>query len=287
MIELLDYILDDNDNFWIVGSISDVTTGIMIYQVSEEGTRFNHITKKKYIRTSNYELVPIPTQYKKIFKPRGFYLQHKNDLPTVWKKYVDVLNEIGIDDENIGIFGSYLIGFDIIKDVDFAIYGIENLKKYYQNCSYIKRKLNVQYISEQHILYQYNKHKHRHPQSCDLKEMISRNWSGITIEDDILSTPRFIDIHNMYIPKKEGINQLIEAKVVDGLTSTLLPRQAKVIYNHTEYTIFSPFWKFQSFAKKDDILIIYGNVDAKKKVIILDDDTHYIRYKTKGHFITD
>lgn len=287
MIELLDYILDDDDNFWIVGYISDVIQGTLIYQVDDNGNRFNHITKKYYTRTSNYKFVPIPAHYKKILKPREFYLQHKNDLPGIWKKYVNVLNEIGIDDNDIGIFGSYLIGFDITKDVDFAIYGMDNLKKYYRNSSYIRKKLDVQYISEQHISYQYNKHKHRHPEKCDLKEMIARNWSGITIKNDVLSTPRFIDIENMNIPPKEGKDCLIEAKVIDGLTSALLPRQVKVIYNKEEYTLFSPFWKFQSFAKKDDILIIYGNVDTKQKVIILDDDSHYIQYKIKGHFITD
>ena len=50
MIELLDYILDYDDNFWIINNITENTyKGYMIYKVSEKG-KYNHITKKNYIK---------------------------------------------------------------------------------------------------------------------------------------------------------------------------------------------------------------------------------------------
>ena len=228
----------------------------------------------------------IPENYKMIFKPQKFYVENKNKLTGIWKEYVSALNEIGINDNNIGIFGSYLIGFDIIKDIDFVIYGIDNLKKYYQYNNYIKNKLNANYISNDHISEQYNKHKNRFPKECDLKEIISRNWSGIMLENNVLSTPRFIDNNNYITPIKKGIDTKIQVKVIEGLKSSLLPRIAKVVYNNNEYIIISSIWKYQSFAHKDDELLIYANVDHNNKLIIIDEDYYYIKYIKKGKKIT-
>ena len=148
MIELLDYILDNDNNFWIVNNITDNTAkGYIVYRVAQTG-KYNHITKKYYIKDNDSNgIINIPTNYKKIFKPRKFFLENKTKLTGIWKKYVYIMNEIGIPDNDIGIFGSYLIGFDITKDVDFAIYGKDNLIKYYEKMDYIKEKLNVTYIT--------------------------------------------------------------------------------------------------------------------------------------------
>lgn len=283
MIELLDYILDENNNFWIINNISDVPKGYIVYKKSSTGKRYNNITKLLYERTYNEPITCVPPKYKMIFKPREFYKNNKNQLTGIWKKYINVLNEIGISDNNIGIFGSYLIGFDIIKDVDFVIYGMDNLKKYYEYNDYIKNKLNANYISEKHILEQYNKHKNRFPKECDLKEIIARNWSGIMLENNVLSTPRFIDYNNYIIPKKDGIDTEIRVTVTEGLYSSLLPRIAKVLYNDIEYTVISSIWKYQSFAYKDDELLIYANVDHNKKLIIIDEDYYYIKYLKKSN----
>lgn len=286
MIELLDYVLDNDDNFWIVNNITDnVYKGYIVYRVNEIG-KYNHITKLNYVKDNdNNGIVEIPKTYKKVFKPRNFYLENKNKLEGVWKDYVNCLNEIGINDENIGIFGSYLIGFDISKDVDFSIYGKENLHKYYENINYLKNKLNVTSITKEHINYQYDKHKVKFNEECDLKEIISRNWSGIELPNGVLSTPRFIDINNQNIPKKQGEDKLIQVKVIEGIYSNMLPRVATVEYKNEKYKIYSTLWKFQSFAHKDDIIKIYANVDEKNKIIILDENKYYISYVKKSNKI--
>lgn len=283
MIELLDYILDNDDNFWIVTNITDnAYKGLMIYRVTSEG-RYNNITKKSYIKCDDKKgIIEVPSKYKRIFKPRDFYLTNKRNLKGIWKAYVDVLNEIGISDDNIGIFGSYLIGFDIIKDVDFIIYERDNLHKYYNNINYIREKLKVTSISEEHTEYQYNKHKDKFNEKCDLKEIISRNWSGIQLDNGVLSTPRFIDTKNTNTPTKKGIDRLIKVKVLEGFYSVMLPREAVVEYNNETYKVFSTLWKFQSFAHTGDIIKVFGNVDKENKLIILDDNKYYINYINKS-----
>lgn len=180
-----------------------------------------------------------------------------------------------------------MIGFDITKDVDFSIYGKDNLYKYYKNIEYIKKKLNVSSISKEHVEYQYNKHKVKFSEKCDLKEIVSRNWSGIELDNGVLSTPRFIDLENMSIPKKCGIDKEVEVKVIEGISSAMLPRVAIVKYNDEEYKVLSTLWKFQSFAHVGDVCKIYGNVDEEKKIIILDDTKCYIKYLEKSDKIVD
>lgn len=288
MMELLDYVLDYDDNFWIINNITEgIAKGYIVYRVSDDG-KLNHITGKKYIKDNdNNGILEVPKEYKMLFNPRKFYKESKNNLSGVWLAYVNVLNEIGIEDKDIGIFGSYLIGFDITKDVDFAIYGKDNLYKYYENIDYIKEKLGVSSISEEHAFYQYNKHKAKFSDKCDLKEIVNRNWSGIELDNGVLSTPRFIDLDNMSIPKKKGKDKEIEVRVLEGITSAMLPRSATVEYQKKEYKVLSTLWKFQSFAHVGDVCMIYGNVDEEEKVIILDDNKYYLNYLVKSSEIID
>lgn len=282
MIELLDYILDYDDNFWIMNElIGNKPKGFIVYKVDENGNRFNNITKKRYIKLQNNGEVDLPKQYKMIFKPQEFYKRNKKNLQGIWKKYVEVLNEIGIEDKDIGIFGSYLIGFDIVKDVDFIIYGARNLEIYRQNNYYIKEKTNTTFISEKHINHQYEKYKDKYPKECDLKEIIKRNWSGIQVKEGVLSTPRFIDKTFTNIPEKKGKDKLIKVKVINGEKTDLLPRVADVLYKGEVYKIITQMWKFQSFARKGDIFWIYGNVNDEDKIIILDKYDHYLKFVNK------
>lgn len=283
MIELLDYVLDYDDNFWIINAINDHIWGYIVYSVNKDGTRYNNITKKYYKKNLGNGLKIIPN-YKTIFKPREFYLKHKQDLSGVWKKYVESLNAIGIKDSSIGIFGSYLIGFDITKDVDFVIYGEENLNKYYQNNDYIKKCINATYITKEHMLHQYEKHKNNYSSETDLLEIISRNWSGVQIEHGVLSTPRFIT-DKTKIPNYTDDLKVINVEVIDGLTSACFPRYAKVLYNGEYYTMITPVWKYQSFAHRHDKIECLAYVDENSKTIFLPNNKCYIKYLNKSEII--
>lgn len=281
MIELLDYILDYNDNFWIIGQIDNEFKGYIVYQVDEKGNRYNHITKKNYVKCMCKNLKKIPS-YKKIFKPNEFYLKNKNKLTGVWKKYVEALNNIGIEDKDIGIFGSYLVGFDITKDVDFIIYGEDNLKKYYDKNDYIKEYTNSNYINDKHIIYQYNKHKDNYHKKTDLLEIIKRNWSGIQIDEDVLSTPRFINRNKESIIPDNKKREKIIFEVIDGFKTAMLPREAKVLYNGEEYTVLSCLWKYQFFLRKGDIVETKASINKDLKTITLVDSNCYVKFIKKG-----
>ena len=103
-LELLDYILDYDDNFWIVSCIDNKIKGYIVYKVDDKGNRYNNITQKYYKKMACEDIEELPN-YKKIFKPNKHYLEIKESITGVWKKYIDVLNEIGIEDKDIGTIG--------------------------------------------------------------------------------------------------------------------------------------------------------------------------------------
>lgn len=278
MIKVLDYLLDEDDNFWIVNAIYDNDPyGYMVYQADSNGDRYNNITKRNYSKKKSKEIIKIP-KYKKVFSPRKFYRNNKNNLNGVWKEYVEVLNEIGIKDNDIGIFGSYLVGFDTVKDIDFSIYGVNNLKKYLKNKDYINKKLNVTNITEEHINYQCDKFKDFFPKETDGRKIISRNITGIQVKKGVLSTPRFIDKKNIVIPKDNGIKKELSLKVIDSLKTSMYPRVAKVLYNNEEYELITPIWKYESFLRDDDNIIVRGTIHEKEKKIVLYSYEDYVKF---------
>jgi predicted nucleotidyltransferase len=282
-IGILDYLLDEDYNFWVVNSItkSQKILGFVAYSVDPLGTRYNNLTNLTYTKYKSTNLKIVDKKILYVFKPNVFYLQNKNNLPHLWKEFANQIELCGIESNNIGIFGSYLIGFDIIKDVDFVVYGKQNLKKIYNNIKTIKQTLNATSISPKHIEYQYNKHKDSYSPNCDLKLIISRNWSGVQVKDGVLSTIRFIDSNHITIPDKNNNKQKLNITVIDGLESALIPRQCKVKANNTTYTLFSPLWKFQSFAKANDTMEIFGYVDHLNKTILICDKEDYIKFLNK------
>lgn len=275
MIELLDYILDYDDNFWIISNITKENYyGYMVYKTDTNGNRYNNITKKNYIKQNCNGLIKIPT-YRRIFKPRECFNKRLKEIPMIWQKYVEGLQKVGIDD--IGIFGSFLIGFDVTKDVDFVIYGLDNFKKYYKNIKYIKEYINATSITKEHIEKQYNKHKKIYSEKCSLKKIIERNWSGVELDNGVLSTPRFI-VDNYITPEKQGIDDIKIVEIIDDTYTDFLPRRAKCLVDGKEFEIITPLWKFQSFARINDKIEIYGNYDYDNNVIILDEMKYYIKY---------
>lgn len=284
MIELLDYLIDLNDNIWLVERIDNEVVGYMAYQVDEAGNRYNNITKKNYSKAKFLKSEKIPV-YKRVFKPNEFYLENKSKLTGVWKKYVEALNKIGIEDKDIGIFGSYLVGFDITKDVDFVIYGEDNLHKYYENNDFIKEYTDSTYINEKHILHQYNKHSYYYHKDTDLLEIIKRNWSGIQVDEDVLSTPRFIDRNNSHMSVATNNMKVLRLEVIDGFKTAMLPRRATVLYNGEEYLLETFLWKYQSFLRGGDIIECYGAINEDLKTIVLTDEDCYVKFIKKGNRI--
>lgn len=273
----LDYIKDMDDNYWIcVYQYNNDSYGYPVYMKDQNGDRLHPESGLKY-RKCLEPYRKIPDRYQCIYHPKECYMSQKDVLPDLWKKFIEALHIIGIQDSHLGIFGSTLCGFPIIKDVDFIIYGKDNLIRYYENQLFVKAYMDADYISTEHIEYQYNKYKHLYSPLMDLKYILSNNWSGIQLRDGVLSTPRFIIDENMDIPEITGNNEIIIGTIYNSLTSSCTPRIFSLSTNKGEYTVITPFWMLQSCVRDNDKIKIFGKINHSKKIILLIDKEHYLQ----------
>lgn len=275
----LEYIKDMDDNFWIVTyQYNHDFYGHPVYMVDEHGDRHHPESGLRYKKCQE-QYTKLPASYQSIYHPKDCYLSLKDYLPDIWERFIEALHIIGIDNSDIGIFGSSICGFPIIKDVDFIIYGKENLEKYYKNQLFVKSYMNADYISAEHVEYQYKKYGHLYSPLMDLKHILSNNWSGIQLKNGVLSTPRFIIDENMDIPEMNGKDELITGTVFDSLTSSCMPRVFGLSTILGEYTVITPFWMLQSCVKENDKILLYGNVNHDTHTIVLINKEHYLQYQ--------
>lgn len=275
---VLDYIQDMNDNYWIVSyQHNGIKYGYPVYIAGGNGERIHPESGLTYKKS--FEILrEIPETYKNVFHPKECFEMNKNHLPGIWMKLIEAVHMIGIEDKDLGIFGSTICGFPIKKDVDFIIYGKENLKKYYENQMFVKAYMDADYISVEHTEYQYSKYKELYSPKMDLKKILSNNWSGIQLKNGILSTPRFISEKYMDIPKIDGENEIMYGTVMNSLNSSCTPRYFNLSIDSNDYTVITPFWMLQSCVRDGDHIEIYGNTDHVKKIILMIDKTHYMKF---------
>lgn len=280
MLQELDYLLDSNDDIWIVTHFrEDGPYGYVIYKRMEGGDRHNYLTGYDYVKQpeQNMSLLPYP---QRIFHPKDCFTEHYRDLNGLWKTFADQMIISGINSDRIGIFGSYLVGFDVKKDIDFVLYGDTSLKIYHEHNDRIKTGCGCRYISKEHVDYQVEKYGSLYHKQCDLRKIIERNWSGIQNGNGIgiLSTPRFIPDSRIIIPNQTSIDETIECTVITGLTSSCVPRYCDVLYKGERYRLITTFWMFQSFAKEGDHLRVRCNVNEKDKILLLSSKEHWLQY---------
>lgn len=275
----LEYIKDMDNNFWISNyQYNHDIYGYPVYMVDKHGDRLHPETGLRYKKCME-QYTKLPEPYQCIYHPKDCYMTQKDNLPDIWKRFIEGLHIIGINDSNIGIFGSTLCGFPIIKDVDFIIYGKENLEKYYENQLFIKAYMNADYISQEHVEYQYHKYRHLYSPQMDLKQILSNNWSGIQLSNGVLSTPRFIIDENFDIPKISSHNETIVGTVYNSLTSACTPRIFSLATEKGNYTVITPLWMLQSCVRDNDKIKLFGEIDHSEKIILIITKEHYLQYE--------
>ncbi|MBT4373652.1 hypothetical protein HN832_00135 [archaeon] len=283
MFQDCDYILDEEDNFWIVHKGGKEVYANRVFNVDENGDRYNALTKKKYSKVilDNFSIQIFKGKIKRIFKPREFFKDNFEVMSLSWKKIPLALMSVGISKENIGIFGSYMLGFEIIKDVDFIVYGLANFKIIKKNIKKIKEILHTSDITPEHIDYQIKKYAFLYSSENQFGKILQRNWAGIQIGKGVLSTIRFV-YFNDESPKdlfiKFGAKTILKGIVVESEGTNFVPRIAFIDSPFGRIRILSYFWMFNSFLKKGEEIKICGDYCEENKTIYLSDDDSWIKY---------
>lgn len=266
-----DYVLDRKGNFYIVrGYWNDkVVLANKVFSPDKHGNRYNFLLSKRYEKVILNNFFFQKLNKKEIgrhFKPKEGFVKNREliEKEPIWGRLAREIENSGVPESDIGIFGSYLLGFHIEKDIDFVVYGKDNCKLIKKNIKQIIKNLNAGRISPRHIEYQTKKYTRFHsPNRNSFPKLLANKWSSIQIAPGLLATIRFVYNENE-IPEDIFSNEIIreaevKGKVVDCFGANFCPRYFSIKNGSKRYTVGTYFWAYQACVSKGMIVKIKGN----------------------------
>lgn len=287
-VEECDYIIDRKNRIFIVrGYYNDeYILAYLVYQPSESG-RYNQngIRYEKVIYSNQ---LPYKVRFEdvvKVFKPREKYSESKDSLPRGYEKFPSAFEKIGIPQNDIGIFGSYLVGFKEVKDVDFILYGMKNMEKLKNGLECFCSEANVLPIDSAYVERCIRKLSVYSPYPTYIGSphtLFSNRWSTFKVNGEF-STIRFGYKENEIPPNPYSSpverEVVIRGQVTDDAHCGFSPRRFKI----GEYEIATYFWLLQFCVKKGQRVEVRGNLHADGKTITIDDFSHYLKVLEADH----
>ncbi|MBM3233725.1 hypothetical protein FJZ19_01385 [Candidatus Pacearchaeota archaeon] len=280
-----DYVVDKNYRIYIVRGYKNKNKILanLVFEPSSKG-RYNILFKKNYQKVIDNNIMPCFLKRKNIkfiFKPNKEFSKIYNKIKeSKWEEIADFIMRLGVKKDDIGIFGSALLGFDIEKDVDFVVYGIKNYNKIKNNIKKLKNKLVIGNINKNHISYQIKKHGSKFSKKNSFSLMLRNKWASMQINKKILSTIRFVYDKNEVpedIQIKKGKKIIISGKTFGCWRTNFSPRIFKIITSKREYRVLTYFWIYQSCVRDGQKVRIKGELNKKNNTIYLSKFQHWIK----------
>ena len=153
-----DHLVDDLHVYTIRGNWNDEETLLFVkpvYERKDISESFKKIVDRKGVSGENLVWIN-PKKYKHISCKgikAGNYIGN-----NVWDRMVNALVQIGISENNIGLFGSKRLGFPNCKDEDFIVYGRENMVLLHSRIDEFKRLAGLYNHTVAHAVYQAETH---------------------------------------------------------------------------------------------------------------------------------
>lgn len=272
-----DHLRDDNHIYTIRGNWSDESDLILVkpvYEKKESEELFTKIVDKRGEKGENLMWLN-PHEYEHI-SCKG--IDVSNYIGNeVWDRMVQALLELGISEENIGIFGSKRLGFPNCKDEDFIVYGAENMKILHENIDVFKKKVGLYNHTLAHATYQAETHgKYFDEEKNDLLMCLLNKWSTCAFTDKLTSTIRFVD--DTVETGKELLEYFYDTDLSESVTvkgvvceaddTSYMPRRFKIkIFDGEEVEVITPLWIFHQCVKENDLVKVSGCFVNKKLIV--------------------
>lgn len=193
--------------------------------------------------------------------PRAF---QGDDL---WSRMAGALLDLGIAAQDLGVFGSWRLGFETCKDVDFIVYGRANQELLQASMETFKARLGLTNHPLNHARYQAEVHGARYDPACnDLLLCLLNKWSTCGFTDQLTTTLRFVDpearsgaLLEELLAGEEGTERFRFTGVVSRAEGACyLPRTFTVSAGAVRYEVFSPLWIFHQCVKNNDLVTVTG-----------------------------
>jgi len=280
-----DYLLKD-DAFYFVKGYWNTSEEAQVTKVFVEARagRYNWLTGKFYRKVVRDEIIEI-SDWDMVFDPMKNYENMKEKIPEAWKRFGEIL-EGYVGKSNVGITGSWLIGFRDGKDVDFVVYGKKARDLLHSKFDKFLEETGAKKIDEEEFNHFARKYSLFHnPKLNNYRVLAKRRWSCVKFFDGehwVHTTIRFVYSkpefpRNPYKGRSAG-----EIKVAgyakEAWMSDFDPRMF-YLEGSREYLVVVPWWSHQSCVKEGDFvevageLVVGGNY-LSPRIVVKDHERH-------------
>lgn len=308
--DYINVLTKDNILFTVRGFYhpKDSTRAVPCYVADENGDRYNKFLRKSFRRdidefgdvwlpvvkpnyikeTSLGKMILVPDEdIIQVFDPFNLPENIRSKIAqTEFQKVLDVIEDAGIPKEDIGVYGSYLTGFQNQKsDIDIVIRGVENMKLAKENMNKIRKKLGAkEFLDDKKFIATIEKYRSAYsPEKNDFAPRLFRRWSTICLNNFIIKL--------MFVYKREEVpknllpTELTKDVCVEGIVTNdegtcFMPRHFTIKNEEQEYEVITYFYHFYFAVKQGDKVKIYGALSNDKKTLFLHNkNNHGILFK--------
>ena len=268
-----DHLVDDLHIYTIRGNWNDDESLLLVKPVYERANTsefFKKIVDRKGVVGENLAWIN-PQNYDHI-SCKGIKAENYSGN-NVWDRMVHALVQIGISEENIGLFGSKRLGFSNCKDEDFIVYGKENTLLLHKRIDEFKRTAGLYNHTVAHAVYQAETHgKFFDKEKNDLLFCLLNKWSTCAFTDKLTSTIRFVDENDMtgellrhyFYDLNLEDECTLQGFVTEAEGTSFMPRRFNLNTNDGGVEVITPLWIFHQCVKENDLVRVTGcMVDGK------------------------
>lgn len=260
-----DHLLSEKNIYTIRGNWADSSEAVLVKPVYEKSAEdFCKIVDR---RDSHGEILCLlnPKNFRHISCKGISISDFQSD--SIWDRIARELVGIGIDEKNIGVFGSRRLNFKSAKDVDFVIYGFENMLRVKKNIAQLKNRVGLYNHTFAHAQYQAAAHGNfLSKERNNLLMCLIRKWSSCSVNENLTATLRFVDDSQMtgeelknFFLNREGRETVTFRGSVSGADNTsFMPRRFFLTSSATTREIVSPLWIFHQCVRDNDFVEVTG-----------------------------
>ena len=260
-----DHLKNENSVFTIRGNWSsevDILLAKPVYIKSDD--KFIKIVDKQGDIGEN--LVWINPKLYTHIKCRGI---NKKDYSgdSIWDRMVQQFLTMGIEEKDIGLFGSKRLDFPNCKDYDFIIYERKNMELLKNNIESFKTSTGLFNHTIAHAMYQAETHgKYFKSSKQDLLLALLNKWSTCSFNSTQTTTIRFVDptdnsgdLLKSILYNKNLDNEITLSGIVKNAEDTsFMPRRFTLISDEKRYEVIIPLWLYHQCVKNNDYIDVTG-----------------------------
>jgi len=218
------------------------------------------------------------------------FLDDPEQKDTIWwQMYLALHEEAGVPQEMIGIIGSYLVELHRnkerwhIKDIDFVIYGLENMRLVKESIEQVRSRLGASGISPEHAAYHAQKFSGILGPQTTLEKTLSRKWPSLQLAPGLLATLRFVCQPDEVLPDSWALEKVeevvISGEVIDADYAVFMPRRFTVQTESGTYQVVIPYWGFHGCVQEGDRVEIGGVMLSDEQTVALLGQEHFLAIK--------